>query len=292
MSWISSAIGTLGKVAGGLGGLGVLGGPAGAIMTGIGLLDTLNKQRVGNSRAAELERQAMGNSKEAYKQQQEMTGFSADAFRRMMEIAQNADKNGTFDADKRIAFYKDQFGQQLAHHAGQSASAWAQMGYRPGDSMPKQDIFGLQGNYANRFAQAAEQARLEQPGLTIGAYNSANPGAMGALGGQLAGSAQNMNAMLLGQAGAYRQGADGSSFLGALYPFLEGGAGQQTQSSGGMAGKPNGPARSTPPFVKPSGRLAASGLGNTELPGAQIQDTTAISRGVKKFKAMNPMAYA
>lgn len=209
--------------------------PVGAITTGLGLIDALGKTARGNNTGNQLSKAALEALTQAHAQAGKMDEASLATYRRMAEIARQADETGVYDHEKRTAHMKDQMGKSLANAQGSTANAMTLMGYRPGDTVPMQQLMGLASNYANKTAQFAEQARLEQPMLTMQAYNASNPGAIAALGQQAYNRAVSMAGGLDARAQQAYAGADPTMALAAFQETMAG-------PMGGATGAPPAPA--------------------------------------------------
>jgi len=216
MSWLSGALRGLGGT--------VLGkmNPLSAVLTGISALQGISAANSANRNANRLMGQGMNAYNDAMQTSLGMNDEAASVVRDMMGIAREADRSGAFSADRRSGVLRDVMGNQLANSADAIASASRLMGYKPGDSVPIQNLRSQAGNYANRFAMMDDQFRMEEPMRRMALYQ-AFPGLLSSLGGQRMNIATgNLNALGgLSEAERQRGASALGGVLGSLMPLLE-----------------------------------------------------------------------
>jgi len=137
----------------------------------------------------------------------------------LFQRAEQAEKSGEFDPERRIAAVEKDTARYEGRDMGNLAGALRTAGYKPGDSEIGTRLDAVKTKYRSFLDNLRNDIRDKSWWDQQNAYASANPGM---LGGAM-GSAQNREAM------ARSRIQDPSQMLMGLMPFMQGG-GQNPQN--------------------------------------------------------------
>lgn len=156
-------------------------------------------------------------AEKAQKQQDEMLRRQQELQDMFLGFARGADKAGQFDPSMRLAQLDDDTARYEARDSGNLAGALRVAGYKAGDSEIGTRLDSVKVKYRGQREQMADQIRQQAFGQKMAAYGAANPGDL------------NPSIQVYGQRAQDARGRIGNpaGLLGAIMPFLQGGAGRK-----------------------------------------------------------------
>jgi len=202
----------------------------------IGIIGGLNQQ----SAASSSMRQALEIQLEQLAKREKLAEALQGVYQQVQGIVKGAKAKGYFDPEGRVQQLRTSVSQNLARQTDNLASSAKVMGYRPGDTVPQQEIAMADSNAARNLATAEQQARRqafedELSATTFGTNLLGEASNIIGGSGEQAGQALQQNA-------AYHssQVPDFSGFLASLGSYFD-----QNKKSGSNPGY-------TPDFTTPA----------------------------------------
>ena len=118
-------------------------------------------------------------------QQQGLISRQENLFDTLQNIAKQADAQGYFDPTKRLNLMQGQVDYDRNNALRDEAGAANAMGYRPGDTVPVDQMNQTRGSFDLQLRQLANQIMNQSLANKIAAYSAANPSSLNAAMGTL-----------------------------------------------------------------------------------------------------------